>query len=346
MLPTPAFFIVPTYPAKCQNFYRGRNMAFLERSDSCHANGDSDVARCALMDAALTGPVGKCLSRTCRLFYLKSVKCRSFLVQRVRHHMRPHSKPASLHIDYLDIGGRKVPVTALHNPRARRIIVRVDLAAGSVQVTSPTKRGMAKALAFAQEQRQWIADRLEHVPAPVPFKSGTRLPYRGREHLLRHIARHRAHETGRGPVWRRSGSETFGLPEICVTGDIDFMQRRVTDWLKTQAREELTARVLFHAEAFDVRPARITLRDQTSRWGSCSSSRALSFSWRLIMAPPHVLDYVAAHEVAHLRHMNHGARFWSLVEDAIPNYEKSKLWLEINGPGLHRYGADPFGLTD
>jgi predicted metal-dependent hydrolase len=250
-----------------------------------------------------------------------------------------------LHIDYLDIGGRKVPVTALHNPRARRIIVRVDLTAGSVQVTSPSRRGMAKALAFAQEQRQWIAERLEHVPPPVPFKHGTRIPFRGREHLIRHVSRQRAEAEGCGPVWRRRASETFGLPEICVTGDSRFVQRRITDWLKAQAREELNERALAYADYFNVRPARITLRDQTSRWGSCSASRALSFSWRLIMTPPHVLDYVAAHEVAHLRYMNHGPRFWALVEDALPNYESSKRWLEVNGPGLHRYGADPFAPT-
>ena len=205
------------------------------------------------------------------------------------------AKPASLHIDYLDIDGRQVPVTAMHNPRAHRIIVRVDLAAGSVQVTSPSKRGA-----------------LENA----------------------------------GPVWRRPASETLGRPEICITGEAEFIQRRVTDWLKARAREDLNETALAYADTFDVRPARITMRDQTSRWGSCSTTRSLSFSWRLIMAPPHVLDYVAAHEVAHLRHMNHGARFWSLVESAIPNYESAKRWLEINGPGLHRYGIDPFGASD
>ncbi len=256
------------------------------------------------------------------------------------------AKPASLHIDYLDIDGRQVPVTAMYNPRAHRIIVRVDLAAGSVQVTSPSRRGMAKALEFALEQRQWIADRLEHVAPPVPFVNGAHIPYRGREHLIRHVSRRRAALENAGPVWRRPASETLGRPEICVTGEADFIQRRVTDWLKARAREELNETALAYADTFNVRPARITMRDQTSRWGSCSTTRSLSFSWRLIMAPPHVLDYVSAHEVAHLRHMNHGARFWSLVESALPNYESAKRWLEINGPGLHRYGIDPFGSVD
>jgi predicted metal-dependent hydrolase len=260
-------------------------------------------------------------------------------------------KPVSLHIDYLNIDGRTVPVTATHNPRARRIIVRVDLAAGSVQVTSPSRRGMAKALLFAHEQREWIAERLEHVPPPVPFKNGARIPFRGKEHIIRHVGARRAETLGaeaeRGPVWRVRAAETGGLPEIRVTGHASFLQRRVTDWLRAQARVELNEQALAYAQDFGVRPSRITMRDQTSRWGSCSPTRALSFSWRLIMAPPHVLEYVAAHEVAHLRHMNHGPRFWGLVREAIPNYEPAKTWLEIHGPGLHRYGIAPIdGLGD
>ncbi|KAB7742656.1 DUF45 domain-containing protein [Parvibaculum sedimenti] len=260
--------------------------------------------------------------------------------------MTKRAKPIPLHIDYLDIDGRMVPVTATHNPRARRIIVRVDLAAGSVQVTSPSRRGMLNALQFAREQREWIAERLERVPPPVPFKDGEIIPFRGREHLIRHVVPRRREAAGLGPVWRVRSVDTGGLPEICVKGHASFVQRRVSDWLKLQARTELNEKALAFAADFDVRPSRITLRDQTSRWGSCSPSRALSFSWRLIMAPSHVLDYVAAHEVAHLRHMNHGPRFWALVEEAMPNYEAAKKWLEMHGPGLHRYGADPFGRVD
>ncbi|NIJ42138.1 hypothetical protein FHS78_002431 [Parvibaculum indicum] len=252
-------------------------------------------------------------------------------------------KSAPLHIDYMQIDGRNVPVAIRHNPRARRIIVRVDLAAGSVQVTAPSKRSLAQALSFAREQRDWIAERLGQVPPPVPFVDGAIIPFKGEDHLIRHVSdpvmRRRY-----GPVWRVDAEETGGLPEIRATGAASFLQRRVGDWLKVQARAELNERALYHADQFDVRPSRITVRDTTTRWGSCAPSRALSFSWRLIMAPPHVLDYVAAHEVAHIRHMNHGARFWALVRQAIPNYETAKRWLENSGPGLHRYGAEPLGV--
>lgn len=253
-------------------------------------------------------------------------------------------KPASLHLDYIHIDGRAVPVTVRHNPRAKRMIVRVDLAAGSVQVTAPSRRSVGKALLFAREQRDWIAERLDRVPPPVPFRNGAHIPYRGKEHVIRYVGARREDAMERGPVWRVRSIDTGGLPEIRVTGHPDFVQRRVTDWLKGKARDELNERALFYAEQFGVRPSRITVRDTTTRWGSCSPSRALSFSWRLILAPSYVLEYVAAHEVAHIRHMNHGPRFWSLVEEAIPNYEPAKRWLELNGPGLHRFGADLVGI--
>lgn len=253
-------------------------------------------------------------------------------------------KPAPLHFDYLQIDGRTVPVTVRHNPRAKRVIVRVDLAAGSVQVTTPSRRNFGKALLFAREQREWIAERLQRVPSPVPFRTGAHIPYRGKENIIRYVGVRREDALLRGPVWRVRSVDTGGLPEIRVTGHPDFVQRRVTDWLKGKAREELNERALHFADLFDVRPSRITVRDTTTRWGSCSPARALSFSWRLILAPAYVLDYVAAHEVAHLRHMNHGSRFWALVAEAIPNYELAKRWLETNGPGLHRFGADPVGI--
>lgn len=248
----------------------------------------------------------------------------------------PHTS-LPLHIDYLHINGRIVPVTVRHNPRARRIIVHVDLAAGAVQVTAPSKKGLSKALLFAREQKDWIAKRLRDVPPPVPFRHGAHIFFHGREHMIRHVTTPRD-MLGHGPVWRVCSTKTGGLPEIRVSGDVSFVARRVKDWLKTQARLELNERALAYAEAMDVRPSRITVRDTTTRWGSCSPSRALSFSWRLVMAPPHVLDYVAAHEVAHLRHMNHGPRFWALLDAHVPHMEAAKRWLETNGPSLHRYG--------
>ena len=124
---------------------------------------------------------------------------------------------------------------------------------------------------------------------------------------------------------------------IHVSGLSEHAPRRLLDFLKREARRVLDTRVTEFSTRIGVQPKRITVRDTASRWGSCSTTRAISFSWRLILAPPFVLDYVVAHEVAHLKHMNHGARFWNLVRELVPDVEKPQAWLNKNGPLLHRY---------
>ncbi len=96
-----------------------------------------------------------------------------------------------------------------------------------------------------------------------------------------------------------------------------------------------------HARTLGLKPVRIAVKDQASRWGSCSTTGVLSFSWRLILAPPAILDYVAAHEVAHLAEMNHGPRFWALVKRTVPQLDEARRWLHIYGMDLHRYGTIP-----
>ncbi len=117
------------------------------------------------------------------------------------------------------------------------------------------------------------------------------------------------------------------------------MARRVKDWLKTQARHDLAAASGNHAERMELTFKQLSVRDQSSRWGSCSSDGALSFSWRLILAPAFVLDYVAAHEVAHLREMHHGKAFWDLLRAHCSRTDEARRWLKKNGRELHRYGA-------
>jgi predicted metal-dependent hydrolase len=120
---------------------------------------------------------------------------------------------------------------------------------------------------------------------------------------------------------------------------IAHLKRRLADWLKREARRDLTIASERHAQAMAVSFRRLAIRDQASRWGSCSSDGSLSYSWRLILAPSFVLDYVAAHEVAHLKHMNHGVRFWRLVLTHCPMAPQARLWLKRHGATLHRFGA-------
>ena len=124
---------------------------------------------------------------------------------------------------------------------------------------------------------------------------------------------------------------------IRVTGQSEHITRRVLDFLKREAKKVLEARAFYYADQLGTAPKHITVRDTASRWGSCSTQRSLSFSWRLILAPAFVLDYVVAHEVAHMREMNHGPRFWRLVEDLVGDVERPQVWLREKGSALHRY---------
>lgn len=228
--------------------------------------------------------------------------------------------------ELLRIDGKPVEVTVRLNPRARRLIVKVHPSTGEVSVVAPSRRSLDHALEFARSESSWIARRLAHVPEPIDLEPGARIPFRGQDHAIVTAAR------GPAPVWIDRAQRN-----ICIAGHGTHAPRRLLDFLKREARRVLDARALEFAERIGVRPKRITVRDTASRWGSCSTTRALSFSWRLILAPAFVLDYVVAHEVAHLRHMNHGPRFWSLVKELVGDVEKPQAWLSQNGPLLHRY---------
>ena len=189
---------------------------------------------------------------------------------------------------------------------------------------------------FLARHFDWLQKRLADLPRPIPFEAGALIPLRGLEHELR------LRPTGgpRGKVWTQSSKESPSeRPQIFVSGQAPKVGGILTDWFKRQARQDFSTRVGSHAKVLEVRPKRITIRDQTTRWGSCSANGTLSFSWRLVLAPTFVLDYVAVHEVAHLRELNHGTRFWELVRSAAPRTDEARAWLKENGPRLHRYGA-------
>jgi predicted metal-dependent hydrolase len=233
--------------------------------------------------------------------------------------------PATIVID-----GCEIPVAFRHHSRARRLIVRLDRTGRGVVVTLPLRASRDEGLAFAHRSAEWIAERLALQGMNVAFAHGAEFPLRGRTVRILHQAR------ARGTVWFEE--ETACLH---VAGGIDHINRRVTDWLKTEARRDLVFAAETYARAMGVAFRRISIRDQKSRWGSCNSDGHLSFSWRLIMAPPHVLDYVAAHEVAHLRHMDHSMRFWRLVLSHCHGAGQAKTWLKANSTALHKYGQKP-----
>ena len=227
--------------------------------------------------------------------------------------------------------------------RARRYTLRIHSSTREVILTMPPRGSLREAKAFAQKHGGWIAARLRRLPAAAPFADGATVPLRGVAHRVLHCPGRR------GTVWIEQGESGEHL--LCVAGDAPHVERRVGDFLRREAHRDLSAASRHAAEALGVAIKRISVRDQSSRWGSCSSTGVLSYSWRLILAPPFVLNYLAVHEVAHLVEMNHSPRFWRLVHRVYPDAERAKAWLDAHGADLHRYGLpddtgvwpEPFG---
>ncbi|HMK80351.1 MAG TPA: SprT family zinc-dependent metalloprotease [Xanthobacteraceae bacterium] len=222
-------------------------------------------------------------------------------------------------------------VALRRHAQARRYTLRVQAATRSVVLTMPTRGSLREAKAFAQRNGGWIAARLKRLPQAIPFDDGLALPLRGVAHTIMH------RPGARGTAWIEAGKHGAIL---CVAGGRAHLSRRVRDFLKKEAKRDLDGASRRHAAALGVKIKRISVRDQVSRWGSCTVDGVLSYSWRLVLAPPHVLDYLAAHEVAHLVEMNHSARFWRVVARICPDFERAKSWLNGQGNALHRYGAD------
>ena len=214
--------------------------------------------------------------------------------------------------------------------QARRYTLRIDSATREVVLTMPPRGSLRQAHEFAQKHGGWIAARLGRLPEPAPFAHGTVLPLRGVDHRIVH------RRERRGTVWVETGEAGERL--LCVAGDEPHIARRISDFLKREARADLEAASRRAAEQLGVTLKRVSVRDQSSRWGSCSTTGVLSYSWRLIFAPSFVLDYLAAHEIAHLVEMNHSRRFWRQVERICPNVARAKAWLDAHGSELHRYG--------
>jgi predicted metal-dependent hydrolase len=241
---------------------------------------------------------------------------------------RRQSEPSSIDIAFEDA---VYQVRLQRHRQARRYTLRVQSATREVVLTMPPRGNLRDAAAFAGKHGGWIASRLNRLPQPSPFSDGAIVPLRGEPHRIEH----RPGE--RGTVWVELGDD--GRRTLCVAGEAPHVARRVRDYLKREAKRELEIASRRYAEQLNVKVKRVSVRDQASRWGSCSTTGVLSYSWRLILAPPFVLDYLAAHEVAHLVEMNHSRAFWRIVGRICPNTARAKTWLDSHGADLHRYGV-------
>ena len=234
-------------------------------------------------------------------------------------------KPAAVSGDRecLNLGGEP-PVTVELRPTnaARRLSLRVSRLDGRVSMSLPRYTGRAEALEFAREKENWIRKQLAGQPVRITPTIGGMVLFEGRETEI--IG------ADKGPVRFEDG-------QLLVPGEAAKVPARLAAYLKTLARRRLILSCDHYATALATQYQQISLRDTRSRWGSCTSTGNLMFSWRLIMAAPDVLDYVAAHEVAHLLEMNHSSDYWANVARVCPDYQKPRNWLRKNAALLHSY---------
>lgn len=232
---------------------------------------------------------------------------------------QPESRP-----DTHTVSGRTLPLAIIENPRAKRLTLRVQPGDRGLKVTVPPGMAQAEIDRFLARQEGWLELKIAAMPDRPQVRAGIKLPIGGVNHLI-------VHRPGRGTTNIR---QTETGPQLLVHGPVEHLPRRVADFIKKQAKAEIEPLVARHAATIGETAKSVRYKDTVSRWGSCSSAGNLSFCWRIAMAPPAVINYLVAHEVAHLRHMDHSGDFWALCEALCPDTKRCKTWLKRNGAKL------------
>lgn len=222
---------------------------------------------------------------------------------------------------------RDIEIALRRSARARRISLRVSPRSGALELVLPRRASLSTALAFASKQAGWIERRAQKLVPPKRLLPGMTLPLGGLEHVVEH---QRA---------VRGVSIDEACRRIVIGGDIAHAPRRLRDFLARHARAAIAPLAHDKAASIGKRIGRISVRDSRTRWGSCSSGGNLSFTWRLALTPDFVVDYLAAHEVAHLAEMNHGPRFWKLCQQLTAgDMERARAWIRANGAQILAFG--------
>lgn len=222
------------------------------------------------------------------------------------------------------VAERNLPLKIVENDRAKRLTLRIEAGGRGLRVTVPPGLRKGEVDQFLDRHQGWLETKLAKLPNLPRVRPGVKIPIRGEAHLI-------VHEDGRGTV---ATEIIAGEPVLRVYGWAEHLPRRVADFLKREARNDIERLVAKHTASVGRAARSIRYKDTSSRWGSCSSEGNLSFSWRIMMAPPVVIDYLVAHEVAHLKEMNHGPKFWALCARLCPRTEEARAWLKRNGGAL------------
>lgn len=221
-------------------------------------------------------------------------------------------------------GATSALIVVKRSARAKGMRLRVDPRTGGVALTLPRRASERHGLAWAAGKRAWIEEMLARIPAPTPLAAGNAVPLYGRPHDI-------VWSAGRGRIVEVESDQ------ILIGGPAETIAPRIARWLKRHAHDVLAAETRYYAAKAGVAVARIGIGDPVARWGSCSASGAIRYSWRLILAPDWVRRATVAHEVAHRVHMNHGPDFHALVASLLEaDPRPARLWLRRHGAGLHR----------
>jgi predicted metal-dependent hydrolase len=240
--------------------------------------------------------------------------------------VRSKSKPLETVKRTLDVGDRAMPLTIRENRRATRITLRIEPGGRALNLTVPAGLLKREIDDFLDRHQGWLLTKLAKFSADNAIRAGGRIALRGVPHRIEHTG------TLRGLT---EAVLIDGEPVLRVSGLEDHMGRRLSAFFKKEARKDLEVLVARHAAAIRKPIKSVSMKDTRSRWGSCSWDGNLSFSWRIVMAPPLIIDYLAAHEVAHLKEMNHGPKFWALCRELCPRMEEARKWLKQHGSQLH-----------
>jgi predicted metal-dependent hydrolase len=230
--------------------------------------------------------------------------------------------------------GQRLPLEGLTarlsvNPRARRLSIRIDARVGEAVLIAPSERKLAEVVAFARTKADWMRERLAERPQGTPIQPGAVIDLFGRPTRL----------ISTGGAGAARLTEDADGPLIASGGEGEAYARRVENLFKRVARDTLQTRTDVHLRTLGQRPVTLSIADPKSRWGSCSPhNRSIRYSWRVVMAPPAVIDYLAAHEVAHLVHADHSPAYWAVVQRLVGDHRPFRKWLRENGPALHAVG--------
>lgn len=248
----------------------------------------------------------------------------------LRSRPAPPTSPAAPPREWLHaVAGRELPLKVVENARATRLTLRIDAGGRSLRVTVPPGVAAREVENFLDRHAGWLEDRLAKYPDRPELRPGVKVPLYGVPHLI-------VHEPGRrGTV---EPGEADGVRTLIVHGERAHLKRRLADFMKREARRAIEPLVEAHCATAGRRATAVRYKDTVSRWGSCTADGALAFSWRIVMAPRPVIDYLVAHEVAHLIHMNHGQKFWALCRQLCPRTDEARAWLKKNGGALQAIG--------